>query len=161
MIRRSAWSRWFSAQHLTISRVPIREDYLLSIASSVVMDKIIDGDLAVRGRLQRQIEYKSIPRTDWRSSALHFVKDPKTLWKMIIIPTGGAEITPEGTIAHNVEAAQRNACLCDYDSLIVDSVQFENLWPAKNELDHSATRKFLRLARRRGLDENEIKRLWR
>jgi hypothetical protein len=74
------------------------------MASSIVMEKIIDGDLEVLGRQPGKMEYEPIPRTDWRSSALQFVKDPITLWRMIIVPRGGAEITHEGTvIAHNVE----------------------------------------------------------
>jgi hypothetical protein len=160
MAHRSAWGRWYSAQSLATSGVPIREDSLLSIASSVVIEKIIDGELEVRGRQLGNIKYETIPRTDWRSSALHFVKDPRTLWKMIIIPRGGAEITPEGTvIAHNAVAAQRNARLCNYDSLIVDSYQFENLWPEKDEPADKLRRRFLRAARRRSLDQTEIQRL--
>jgi hypothetical protein len=160
MGRRSAWGRWYSAQNLATSGVPIREESLLNTASGLVMEKIIDGELEVRGRQPGKIEYESIPRTDWRSSALHFLKDPISLWKMIIIPRGGAEITSEGTvIADNAAAAQRNARICNYDSLIVDSCQFENLWPEKDEPADKLRRNFLRAARRRRLDQTEIDRL--
>jgi hypothetical protein len=161
MARRSAWGRWFAAQHLVSSGSPIGEGYLLQMAGSIVMDKILSGDLEVRGRRPGRMDYEAIPRTDWRSSGFHFVNDPISLWRMVIFPRGGAEIAPNGTIARasNAEAAARNSQLANYDSLLIDAHQFEKLWPQRDVLADRKRRKFLRQARKRGLDNNEIRRL--
>jgi hypothetical protein len=163
MARRSAWGRWYAAQNLVNSGIPINEGHhLLQIASSVVRDKILDGDLEVRGRRPGRMDYETIPRTDWRSSGLHFVSDPISLWRMVIFPTGGAEIAPNGTIARasDAAAAARNARLSEYDSLLIDAYQFESLWPKKDVIADRKRRKFLRQARKRGLDKDEIRRLF-
>jgi hypothetical protein len=89
MAERSAWGRWFAAQHLVNSGSAIGEDYLLQTAGSIVMDSILDGDLEVRGRRPGRLDYEVISRTDWRSSGFHFVSDQISLWKMVIFPRGG------------------------------------------------------------------------
>jgi hypothetical protein len=161
MARRSAWGRWFAAQHLVNSGSAIGMSYLLQIAGSQVMDKILDGDLEVRGRRPGRMDYQTIPRTDWRSSAIHFVSDPISLWRMLIVPRGGVEIAPDGTIARasNPTAAARTSQLADYDSLLIDAHQFETLWPQKDGPADGPRRKLLRQARRRALDKDEIQRL--
>jgi hypothetical protein len=40
---------------------PIPEDQMLHIAGVVVMEKILDGELEVRGRLPGKIDYEPIP----------------------------------------------------------------------------------------------------
>jgi hypothetical protein len=161
MTLRSAWGRWFSAQNLASDGKPIREAYLLEMATDVVMEKILDGELEIRGRLPGKIDYEQIPPTHWRSSALHFVSDPISLWKMVIVPRGGAEIAPDGTIARAWDAvsAARSAQIAAYDSLVVDAYQFERLWPRKDIIEDKARRQFLRQARKRRLDKIEIQRL--
>ena len=126
------------------------------------MDKILDGELEVRGRRPdpSRLEYEPIDRSHWRSSWLTFVEDQIALWKMKIIPRGGVEMDREGNVVRvgDVTAAHRTALL-DYDSLTVDAYQFEKLWPhAKRNADEQR-RRFLREARRRGLDRGEIQRL--
>jgi hypothetical protein len=80
---------------------------------------------------------------------------------MVIFPKGGAELAPNGTIARasNAAAAARTSLLADYDSLLIDAYQFESLWPRKSALADKKRRQFLRQARKRGLDHNEIQRL--
>lgn len=118
MARRSAWGRWFAAQHLVGSGQPIGMLSLLQIAGSVVRDEILNGKLEVRGRLPRRMEYETIPRTHWQSSALHFVEDPRTLWKMVVFPADGVEIARDGAIvrASDAAAAARTSQLTEYDS---------------------------------------------
>jgi hypothetical protein len=161
MARHSAWGRWYAAQHLANSENPIAENYLLQIAGGVVMEKILDGSLEVRGRRPGRIDYEIIPRTDWQSSALHFLSDSISLWKMVIFPKGTTEIALDGTIARasNAAAAARTSQLADYDSLLIDAYQFESLWPKKDVLSDRKRRKFLRQARKRGLNKDEIQRL--
>ena len=63
---------------------------------------------------------EQIPQTHWRSSVLHFIKDPISLWKLIIIPRGGVEIDSDGMIeATDAVAHRRSTLLANYDSLIV------------------------------------------
>jgi hypothetical protein len=155
----SAWGRWFSAQHLVNNGTPIGHRYLIHTAARIVMDKILDGDLAVRGRRPGRLEYEDIARTDWRSSAFYVVDDPISLWRLVICPRGVVEIEPDGTVhASDSIAAQRTAQL-DYDSFIVDGYQFEKLWPKTNAFADKKRRKLLREARRRRLDKDEIQRL--
>ena len=157
----SAYGRWFAAQILVNSGHPIQQRHLVHVMASQVMDKMLDGEIDVRGRRHGQMDYEIIPRTYWRSTAFHVVADPLTLWKVVLCPRGGAEIAPDGTIAHasNATAAARNSQLTDYDSLLVDAYQFEQVWPTKERIADKKRREFLRQARKRDLDSNEIKRL--
>jgi len=117
MARSSSWGRLFAAQYLVDSGKPIDMGYLLQqIASHIVMNEVINGNLDVRGRLPGQMEFKNIPRTDWHSSAFYFLKDPVTIWRMHILPTGGASIDEDGTVmAHDPAAKQRNDQLRNYE----------------------------------------------
>jgi hypothetical protein len=161
MAGQSAWGRWYAVQHLVNTGNPIDEFNLYQIATSVVMPKILDGDLVVRGRRPNpdRLDYEVIPRTDWHSSALHFVRDPISLWRMRVIPTGGATIEADGTIRASDNIAAQRTSLLDYDSLIIDAYQFESLWPQKSKCADKKRRKLLRQARRRGLNKDEIRRL--
>jgi hypothetical protein len=160
MARGSAWGRWYAAQLLVNSGKPAQHEHMIQIASSIVTDKIVDGELEVRGRLPGEMDYNPIPRTYWRSSALTFIADPVCLWRLVIIPRGGAEIEPDGNvIARNPQAAARTARITNYDSLLVDGYQFEALWPKKEPATDKARRRFIWRARWRRLDKDEIRRL--
>jgi hypothetical protein len=161
MVRRSAWGRWYAAQHLVNAGSPIRDLSLLQIAGHVVMDEIVNGRPEIRGRRPGQLDYEAIPRTHWRSSTFYFLNDPISLWKMIICPVGGVEIAPDGTIARATHepSAARTAQLAGFDSLIVDGDQFERLWPDKSQPADKKRKQFLRQAKWRGLDKDEIKKL--
>jgi hypothetical protein len=79
---------------------------------------------------------------------------------MIIIPRGGAEISPDGAVrASDAVSAARSAQIAAYDSLIVDGYQFERLWPRKEIIADKKRKRFLRKARWRKLDKTEIQRL--
>jgi hypothetical protein len=159
MAQQSAWGRWFAAQHLVNNGTPIGQRYLLHTAASIVMDQILDGNLAVRGRRPGGLEYEDIARTDWRSSTFYFSEDPISLWRLHICPRGVVQIEPDGTVhASDAIAAQRTAQL-DYDSFIVDGYQFEKLWPKTDSVADKKRRKLLREAQRRRLDKDEIQRL--
>jgi hypothetical protein len=162
MARMSAWGKWYAAQPLVNNGKPENHENILRIACSIVTDKIVDGELEVRGRLPSEMDYNPIPRTYWRSSALTIIADPVCLWKLVIIPRGGAEIEPDGNvIARNPQAAARTAHITNYDSFLVDGYQFEALWPKKEPRTDKARRRFIWRARWRRLDKNEIRRLSR
>jgi hypothetical protein len=124
MALNSAWGRWYAAQHLVNSRVPIRHEHLYQVAASQVMDEITNGNLDVRGRRPdpRQLGYELIDRTHWRSSSLMCVRDPFAIWKIKVVPRGVVEVDQSGAIvrASNATAAKRTSLL-DYDSLTVDA----------------------------------------
>ena len=160
MAYKSAWGRWFAAQHLVSVGTPIDMLQLLNVASFKVIEKIVDGTLEIRGRLPIEMDYEQIPQTHWRSSVLHFIKDPISLWKLIIIPRGGVEIDSDGMIeATDAVAHRRSTLLANYDSLIVDASQIEKLWPAQDAFADKKRRKLLRQARWRDLNKDEIQRL--
>ena len=158
MARKSAWGKWYAARDLITTGVPIDVLRLLSIVTSDVMGKILDGDLVVRGRNIGQTAYEVIPRTDWRNAALHFSHDPMTIWKMRIVPTGVVITERDGTV-HTETNPETIAHLSRYDSLLVDSGQFERLWPQTDVIADKQRRKFLKEARRRKLDADTIKSL--
>jgi hypothetical protein len=100
MAWRSAWGKWFAAQYLaTNNHHPASEEHVMQIATGIVHGALMDGRLEGRGRKPGQMDYEPIPQTHWRSTALHMIPDRRSLWKMILIPTGGAEIHPDGTVA--------------------------------------------------------------
>ncbi len=117
----------------------------------IVPEKVLAG-----GTYARWKEPEKIGGQGWRSSWLLCVPDPIALWKIKLIPKGVVRIEPDGTIqAEDVTAAQRTALL-DYDSLIVDAYQFENLWPKRQEIADNKRREWLQEAAQRGLDQDEI-----
>lgn len=129
-------------------------------ASHLVAEQLTNGDLEVRGRLPGKLDYEAIPRTHWRSSALNFVRDPATLWRMVVLPRGGATIDPDGTVTGRDPAAmQRTIAISTYDSMIVDAYQFEKLWPRRDRFTDRKRRKLLNKARKQGLNKDEITRL--
>jgi len=159
----SAWAKWFASQYLaTNNHHPASEEHVMQIATGIVHDALMDGQLEVQGRKPGQLDYKPIPRTHWRSTALHMIPDRRSLWKMILIPTGGAEIHPDGTVVgHDQRAIQRTDQLAAYDSLIVSARQFEKLWPRKDKDTDAARKRLLKTARKAGADPVEIEKLSR
>ena len=159
----SAWGKWYAAQYLALNEhKPITDWELMGTATSVVLDAVTNGNLEVRGRKPGQLGYEPISATHWRSTAFHMIRDNATIWKLILIPRGGAEISPEGeVIGSNKEATERTKQLAEYDSLIVNSRQFEDLWPRRDRFTDRARRKFLKQAKEAGSDPEEIKKLSR
>jgi hypothetical protein len=163
MVWYSAWGKWYAAQVLATNNPnPADEGHVFQIAAHLVQEELRDGRLEARGRNPGQMEYEAIPRTHWRSTALHFIKDKITLWKMILIPVGGAMINPDGTvIAHDDAAKQRTDQLAAYDSIIIDSHSFESLWPRKDKPADKARKQFLKKAKKAGANADEIAKLSR
>jgi hypothetical protein len=157
----SAWGKWYTAQSLANSAPnPVNEQFIMGAATHLVLDKLTNGQLEVRGRKPGQIDYEPIPPTHWRSSALHMIQDSRSLWKMILIPRGGAEITPDGkVIGRDQGAVQRTDQLASYDSLIVNARQFEKLWPRKDRDTDIARKLLLKKAKKAGVDPAEIAKL--
>src|SRR5262249_10265956 len=106
------------------------------------------------------LEYEDIPSTHWRSTALHMIPDERTLWKMLLLPRGGAQITPDGkAIGDDPAATARTAKIQEYDSIIIKARQFEKLWPRKDVRLDAVRRKYLQTARKARVDPNEIAKL--
>jgi hypothetical protein len=163
MVWRSAWGKWYAAQHLaTNNHHPASEEHVMQIATSLVHNALMDGRLEAHGRKPGQLDYEPIPRTHWRSTGLHMIKDNRTIWKMILIPAGCFEIHPDGTVVgHNQEAVRRTDRLAVYDSLIVGARQFEKLWPRKDRKTDIARKRLLKTAKKCGADSAEIEKLSR
>jgi len=163
MVWRSAWSKWYASQSLaTNDHRPASEEYVMQIATSLVRTALMDGLLEAQGRKPGQLDYEPIPRTHWRSTGLHMIKDNRTIWKMILVPGGSFEIHPDGTVVgDNQEAVQRTDRLAAYDSLIVSARQFEKLWPRKDRKTDTARKRLLKTAKKSGADSAEIEKLSR
>lgn len=159
----SAWGKWYAAQILVNSGKPITDISILGVAAGIVTGHLMNGDIEVRGRLPGKLEYEVIHRTAWRSSAVVFIHDPVKLWRLVIAPRGIFQLNGNGDIVHasNPASVERTGIIRKYDSLIVDSAQFEKVWPKNEWKTDMARYAFLREARRRNLDEVEMIRLTR
>ena len=146
MAHRSAWGRWFSAQILVCNGTPIREDYLMRMAVDQVVHEAVEGNLTIRGRLPSGTEYETIGSDVWRLAHLDVKPDTRRIWGISAIPR--SDVDPE-----------RISRLLSYDSLIVDSRQFEKIWPLKQSVADAQRREFLKTARKNGVDPVEIAKL--
>jgi hypothetical protein len=157
----SAWGKWYASQQLANSHRPNETD-LMHVATFIVGKALVDGHVQARGRRSGQLVYEDIPPTHWRSTVPHMIPDNRSIWKMILIPTGGAEIGPHGTvIGRDPAATDRTAQLQEYDSIIVKARDFEKLWPRRDAKAEAARKHFLKKARKAGVDPAEIAKLRR
>ena len=154
MAHKSALGQWYAAQILVTSGIPIDEVSRLNFAASKVRDKILDGALEIRGGIHNQ--YNAIPRTEWRTAILGFFPDRMALWKMRVTPGGMVTMESDGSVHTDVDQ-DTIAHLLQFDSLLVDSYQFEDLWPRVESVADKERRQFLKEARKRHLDQDTIK----
>jgi hypothetical protein len=163
MVWCSAWGKWYAAQCLANNpKSKANEADVMRTATVIVLAALTDGRLEVRGRKPGQMDYEAIPQTHWRDTAVHMTPDNRSLWKMILIPRGGVEFHPDGTVVgHDQEAVQRTDNLAAYDSLVVSARHFEKLWPRKNKDADSARKVLLKKAKKAGADPAEIAKLAR
>jgi hypothetical protein len=124
------------------------------MAASLVTDAAMNGELEVRGRPSNGISYEVIPREAWRLIALDTRPDLHTLWRVMVIPRAGAAISDDGKL--ETEPPSRVAHIFDYDSLIVDSCQFQQLWPRKDPIADRARKRCLQKAARKGVVNREF-----
>lgn len=143
----SAWARWFAAQHLATNKhEPIFERFLMSIVAFEVLNAAMNGKLSMRGRPSDSINYEAISRETWRLIAINMDPDPRSLWKAVIRPRSDVD-------------RERVQHILDYDSIILSSREFEQLWPRDNKRLDKARMKLLKKAKRLGADPQEIEKL--
>ena len=92
--------------------------HVMNMLSSDVVDKAMNGALEIRGRVPNQVSYTLIPKETWRLAFLNVVSDPIVIWKVKAAPR--ANVDPD-----------RIREVLSYDSLLVNSRQFETLYPSK------------------------------
>lgn len=147
MVRRSTWSRWYAAHNYSLSGKAVDERRMLFLATTLIGTQLVDGTLVVIGRRPGSPYYEIIPPTYWRTTRLHFAADRSRLWKMHLVPPGG--ISRENNKAGIAGATQGASRLATYESLLINSHQFEKLWPATDRQADKELRKFLKKARRK------------
>jgi len=152
MARSSAWGKWYAAQHLVLAGVPITEEQHLGIASHLVLDNLMNGQIDARGRSPGSLGYQDIPRTDWRAVALLFLPDRMSLWRLRITARGSVVANRFTGEIESQDVEPRITHLLNFDSVIVDSHQFEAVWPERKRGEDRARRALLRTARLRVLD---------
>ncbi len=141
----SAWGRWYASQQLAMNGAC--DDWsLMNVAAHKVVDAFMDGGLAARGRTPPGIVYEPIPRETWRLAALQVHSDVACLWKIVPVPRSGVD-------------PGRIGALLGYDSVVVDSRQFLNLWPTKEQTHDVARRLLLERAQEKNADPAAIARL--
>jgi len=116
MTLRSQWGRWFARREKMATGEDIDQKYHMQFASTLVVEAAMNGRLEIRGRYPGGIAYEAIPREMWRLIALQVVPDDSTIHKLKVITR------------HNVPPERVKRAL-EYDSLIVNSAQFQAIWP--------------------------------
>ena len=143
----SAWAKWFAAQHLALNEhKPISESSMMSTASSLVLDAAMNGKLSMRGRPAGSIQYEAISRETWRLIAIKMEPHPATLWKAVVIPRSDVD-------------QERVQEILEYDSIILSSREFEQLWPRDDRGHDRARMKELKKAKRLGADAQAVEKL--
>ncbi|GEM_PF-2059320 len=157
----SAEGKWFAAQHLATTNRPIPEKDLMHWADMRVWQQLKDGELSARGQKLGELDYQPIPREHWHSTFPHMIPDDASLWRMILVPTGGIEFMPDGAAINprDASAQQRTEKLSEYENIIIESRQFEALWPRKDRKIKKITNRFLKTAKKAGADPAEIEKL--
>lgn len=159
MAVRSAHGRWQAAQRLVISGNPIDRLTLVHNVTYAVTKELIDGHIEVRGR-RPDGKYDDIPREEWRNAHLYFVADSIQLEKMLILPMGATAFGCDGSVESEDKAAeQKIEKLREYDSLLVDSAQFEKVFPRRDAEIDKTTKRLLWTAKSNDADVGEIRRL--
>jgi hypothetical protein len=118
----------------------------MGTASSIVLEHLMDGKLESRGRPTGGVDYEVIPKETWRLAGLSAREDNRTIWRIVVIPRH--QVPPD-----------RIKKLLSYDSIIVNSRNFEALWPASNRKTDAARKRLLKKAKAAGADPVEIKKV--
>ena len=154
----SAWGKWFSAQWIADQDRQIDKEILtgqvVQTAASLVTDAAMNGKIDIRGRPPNSLSYEAIPREAWRLIALHMLPDLHSLWRAIVIPRGEVVTFEDGKLQN--QPPLRVAHIFEYDSLIVDSRQFEDLWPKKHQATDEARGRLLQTAEQKGIVDHDI-----
>jgi hypothetical protein len=163
MAWRSAWAKWFASEQLANNdHKTTDEAHVMQIAASKVWYNLKHGQLELWGRRSRNLDYEPVPQSHWRSTSLHMIRDRLSLWHMVLVPNSVSEILPDGTVrGHDAAPTQRTAQQEEYDSLIVNSRQFEALWPLRDKKADKERKRLLKIAKEAGADRAEIAKLWR
>lgn len=114
---RSAWAKGFKNQGAANAAGPFDDGYVSRVLTSLITDAAMNGHLQVFGRPPSATAYVAIPADTWRLATLYVEDHPRTIYRV------------RAMARHNVDPA-RIADVLSYDSLVVDSVEFEALWPA-------------------------------
>lgn len=150
MSQRSAWAKWYRAQHLSSAILPIDERSFMNIVAHVVCDEAVNGNLAIRGRSYDSKDWDVIKREDWHSAYLDVQPNAGQLgapWQVTIRPRSGID-------------AQLISKLIDYDNrLMVDSAKFQEIWPRRNASFDAPRKKLLKKAKSAGAGLAEIEKL--
>ncbi len=147
MSLRSAWARGYSAQHLVNNGTPIEDQSLLNhIANTTVLDELVEGTLTVMGRLPGEFQAVPIPKHYWHYRCFAVQRDHATLWKISLRDRDGV---PKA----------REQALPQYEDLLVNSEDFERLFPMSDPVTDAARKSLLRLAKQKNLPQAEIDRL--
>lgn len=144
---RSAWARWFQAQHLaTNEHRPASEFMLLNDASGLLLQALMNGQVAARGRPPNAVEYVQIPKEVWRLAAIMVEPHAQFNWRARIIPRDRVD-------------PGRIAALLGYDSILVPTEKIEELWPRVDRSHDRARAVLLKKAQKAGVAEILLKRV--
>ena len=125
---------------------PISQASMMLTASSLVLDAAMNGKLSMRGRPADSMHYEAISREIWRLIAIRMDRDLVSLWKAVVVPR--TDVDPE-----------RVKQILGYDSIILNSREFEQLWPRDDKRHDRARMKELKKAKKLGADPQAVEKL--
>jgi hypothetical protein len=107
---KSAWGRWKEARY-QVSGKAVAEIFKLTTAERLLTTAAANGELVVKGRLAKSVDYKDLDQHFWRSAFLGIQQNSVTRWQVAI------KARPAMDVA-----------IPEYDSFIVESTRVRALW---------------------------------
>jgi hypothetical protein len=145
---RSAWGRNFAAEYLIRDNcVPTSEQNLMQNVAYLLTEAAMKGHVEIKGQKVGEIQFDRIHPDTWQSICLDIQPDHKTLWRASI--KYNSPLTKE----------QKDR-VSQYNSLSISESALRREWPEKDRKIDVSTRRILRKARRFGINQHEIDKLW-
>jgi hypothetical protein len=136
---KSAWGRWQDAQRRG-SGGSLSEIFKFNVAEHVLRTAAENGELLIKGRQKKSVEYKDFDQHFWRTAYFEIQPNPVSLWKATVRPRAGADVS-----------------ISEYDDVLVEKRRVEILWPRRDwQCDWLTLRLNLRSVWKRMKDQKPI-----
>lgn len=145
---RSAWGRDFAAEYLIRDNYsPTSEQNLMQNVAHLMTEAAMKGHIEIKGRKAGEIQFEPIYPDTWQLICLDIQPDNRTLWCVSIKYKGSP-------------TKEQKDRMPQYESLSISESALRREWPEKDCKIDASTKKFLRKAKRLGVNQQEIDKLW-
>jgi hypothetical protein len=145
---RSAWGRNFAAEYLILdSCIPTSEQNLMQNVAHLMTEAAMKGLIEIKGRKVGEIQFEPIHQDTWQLIHLDIQPDSQTLCRV--------------SIKYKSQRTNEQKDLVpQYKSLSISESALRKEWPEKDRKLDASTKKFLQKAKRFGVNQQEIDKLW-